>query len=180
MDDHRRRFETIYAENFGPVLGYALRRTENADDAADVVAETFLTAWRRLADVPPGDGSRLWLYGVARRVLANHHRGERRRSDLGDRLKRDLRTVQPNPVHTGQTAAVAAAFRSLPPADRELLALVAWEDLDRAQIAAVLGCSRNAVRIRLHRARAKFGQAMAEQANRPQSPLLQVMNGDSA
>ncbi|MGN6791455.1 MAG: RNA polymerase sigma factor, partial [Streptosporangiaceae bacterium] len=57
LDDHRRRFETIYAESFGPVLGYALRRTENADDAADVVAETFLTAWRRLADVPPGDGS---------------------------------------------------------------------------------------------------------------------------
>src|SRR5580704_6064903 len=79
--DRRRRFETIYAANCGPILGYVLRRTRNGDDAADVVAETFLTAWRRLDDVPPGDQARLWLYGVARRVLANHQRGERRKSE---------------------------------------------------------------------------------------------------
>jgi DNA-directed RNA polymerase specialized sigma24 family protein len=115
---------------------------------------------------------------VARRVLANHHRGERRRSELGARLRRDLATVRPSPGHAGHTAAVAAAFGRLPPADRELLALVAWEGLDRAEIAAVLGCSRNAVRIRLHRARERFGQAMAHQASRPQTTLLHVMNGD--
>jgi RNA polymerase sigma-70 factor (ECF subfamily) len=43
-----------------------LRRTDNADDAADVIAETFLTAWRRLDEIPAGDQARLWLYGVAR------------------------------------------------------------------------------------------------------------------
>ncbi len=59
--DRRRRFEAIYVVNCGPILGYALRRTANGDDAADVVAETFLTAWRRLDDVPPGDEARLWL-----------------------------------------------------------------------------------------------------------------------
>ena len=68
--DRRERFERMYAANFGPLLGYALRRALNTDDAADVVAETFLTAWRRLDDMPPGEEARLWLYGVARNMLA--------------------------------------------------------------------------------------------------------------
>jgi RNA polymerase sigma-70 factor (ECF subfamily) len=59
---------------------------------------------------------------------------------------------------------VAVAFRSLPEGDRELLALVGWEGLDHAQIATVLGCSRNAVRIRLHRARKRFRRALDENA----------------
>jgi len=160
--DRRSRFEEIYAAHCAPILGYALRRTSNGDDAADVVAETFLTAWRRLDDVPSGEGARLWLYGVARRVLANHHRGERRKSELSERLSRDLALVHRDPEYTGELAVVAAAFRSLPDADRELLALVGWEGLDRAEIAAVLGCSRNAVRIRLHRARARFAEAVSQ------------------
>ena len=161
VGDRRSRFEAIYAANCTPILGYALRRTANGDDAADIVAETFLTAWRRLDDVPAGDDGRLWLYGVARRVLANHHRGERRKSELSDRLSADLEFVHRDPEYTGRLAAVAAAFRGLPDADRELLALVGWEGLDHGEIAAVLGCSRNAVRIRLHRARAKFAAAVA-------------------
>jgi RNA polymerase sigma factor (sigma-70 family) len=160
--DRRSRFEEIYAANRTPILGYALRRTSNGDDAADVVAETFLTAWRRLDDVPSGDAARLWLYGVARRVLANHHRGERRKSELSHQLGRDLALVHRDPEYTGKLTVAAAAFRCLPDADRELLALVGWEGLDHAEIAAVLGCSRNAVRIRLHRARAKFAAAVAQ------------------
>ncbi|HUJ07853.1 MAG TPA: RNA polymerase sigma factor [Streptosporangiaceae bacterium] len=189
--DRRRRFEAIYATNCVPILGYALRRTANGDDAADVVAETFLTAWRRLDDVPPGGEARLWLYGVARNVLANHRRGERRRSELADRLRLDLAAAgrdrgYPDPAAADGTdlAAVAAAFRCLPEADRELLALVGWEGLDHGQIAAVLGCSRNAVRIRLHRARSRFAAAMADQPGprRPgqrRSALAQLTNGDT-
>ncbi|MEV0660972.1 RNA polymerase sigma factor [Actinomadura luteofluorescens] len=161
-DDRRRRFEDIYAANRARILGYALRRTSDPQDAADVLAETFLTAWRRLDDVPPGDQARLWLYGVARRVLANHHRGERRRSalaaDLGSRL-RDGLTGRDAPGD--DLAGVGAAFRGLPESDRELLALVGWEGLDHGEIATVLGCSRNAVRIRLHRARRRFSRALA-------------------
>jgi RNA polymerase sigma-70 factor (ECF subfamily) len=82
-DERRRRFEEIYAACHDPVLGYVLRRTGNGHDAADVLAETFLTAWRRLDDVPGGESTRPWLYGVARRVLANHHRGAGWRSATG-------------------------------------------------------------------------------------------------
>ena len=132
-----------------------------------MLAETFLTAWRRLDDVPPGDRARLWLYGVARRVLANQQRGEHRRSELADRLRAELTTAYRAPEYAGELAGIAAAFRTLPEADRELLALVGWEELDNGQAAAVLGCSRNAVRIRLHRARRRLAEAIARQRALP-------------
>jgi RNA polymerase sigma factor (sigma-70 family) len=179
-DERRHRFEAIYAAGFGPILGYVLRRTDNGEDAADVVAETFLTAWRRLDDVPPGDRAMLWLYGVARRVLANHRRGERRRSDLSDRLRAELAGVHRDPEFTGQIACIAAAFRSLADADRELLGLVVWEGMDNAQIAAVLGCSRNAARIRLHRARTNFRKAIQAHGGGPQPVLASISEGEPA
>jgi DNA-directed RNA polymerase specialized sigma24 family protein len=58
-----RRFEELYAAHHVPLLGYALRRTDSTDDAADVLAETFLTAWRRIDEIPPDPQARLWLYG---------------------------------------------------------------------------------------------------------------------
>lgn len=173
-DERRRRFEEIYAACHDPVLGYLLRRTSNGDDAADVLAETFLTAWRRLDDVPVGDEARPWLYGVARRVLANHHRGERRRTALGERLRAELAAVAP-PARDGDLAVFTTAFRELPEPERELLSLVAWEGLDHGQIATVLGCSRNAVRVRLHRARRRFAAALERQETE-----LTTLRGDRA
>lgn len=159
-DDPRRRFEQVYAVHHAAILGYALRRTGNADDAADVIAETFLTAWRRIDDIPAGDDARPWLYGVARRVLANQRRGQQRRTALGERLRSELAAEpydrEPPPGLEG----VAVALRRLGEADREILTLAAWEGLDAGQIAVVLGCSRNAARIRLHRARRRIAAAL--------------------
>src|SRR4051794_41828077 len=69
------RLARLYADHGRDVLAYALRRSPEAEDAADVVAETFLIAWRRLADVPEGDDERLWVYGVARGAAAQHGGG---------------------------------------------------------------------------------------------------------
>ncbi len=178
--DRRQRFERLYAATCGPLLGYALRRTPNSDDAADVVAETFLTAWRRLDDIPPGDQARLWLYGVARHVLANYRRGERRRCELSDRLRLDLAAGYRDPEYAGDLAGLRAAFASLAGTDKELLSLVAWEGLDHGELAVVLGCSRNAVRIRLHRARSRLAAAMAARENQASAPLARLANGDHA
>ena len=177
-EERRRRFEDVYWANSAAILGYVLRRTASPHDAADVIAETFLTAWRRLDAVPPGDGARLWLYGVARRVLANHRRGERRRTAANDRLRAQLTAGYEPPLYTGELAEVAAAFRTLPEPDRELLALVAWEGLDPGQVAAVLGCSRNAARIRLHRARRRLASAIARRRPVSQPAPVHVPNGD--
>jgi RNA polymerase sigma factor (sigma-70 family) len=155
------RFRAVYDGNYHRILGYALRRTASREDAEDVVAETFLTAWRRLEEVPHATGARPWLYGVARNALANQRRGERRRGRLAIRLHSE-RTLSSE--HTGETndelALAAAAFARLREEDRELLALASWEELDPGEIATVLGCSRNAARIRLHRARRRLAREL--------------------
>ena len=161
VTERQARFEALYAANHAAIFGYALRRTASPDDAADILAETFLTAWRRLDELPPGDDAKMWLYGVARRVLANYHRGERRRSALADRLHAELASSYVPPQFDGESAKIAEAMRRLPQQQQELLALNAWEGLDYGEIATVLGCSRNAVRIRLHRARIRLGAELA-------------------
>lgn len=170
-DSRRDRFRAIYDENYPRLLGYALRRAPTGEDAADVVAETFLAAWRRLDDVPPGDEARLWLYGVARRVLANQRRGERRRDRLGARLHREpsLPPPAPDSEPSVELEPVRVAFGRLNARDQEVLTLVAWEGLDPRGIALVLGCSRTAARVRLHRARRRFARKLAEAGVMPQT-----------
>jgi RNA polymerase sigma factor (sigma-70 family) len=162
-DGRRERFGEFFSANHDAVLGYLLRRTGSSHDAADLLADTFLIAWRRLDEVPAGDQTRPWLYGVARRVLANHRRGEGRRHALTDRLCSEL--AESAPLEPAPDSTAAKVFHELPEQDRELLSLVAWEELDTAQIATTLGCSRNAVRIRLHRARKRFTKLL-EASNR--------------
>jgi RNA polymerase sigma-70 factor (ECF subfamily) len=152
------RFAALFEGTHLPLLAYAVRRVADPADAADVVAETFLIAWRRLDDVPTDDGARPWLFGVARRVLANHYRGERRRHALADRLRDALIDVV-TPA-SGVRTTVELALRRLADDDQELLQLVAWEQLARDEIAVVLGISRAAVRVRLHRARQRLTKAM--------------------
>ena len=71
MESREERFRRLYDTGHVRVVAYALRRTTNNEDAADVVAETFAIAWRRLDDVPLGEREVPWLYAVARRVIAN-------------------------------------------------------------------------------------------------------------
>lgn len=157
MDDRQARFEEVYDAYSRLILAYAARRTSNGEDAADVTAETFAVAWRRIDDVPAGEQARLWLYAVARRVLANHHRGNRRRRQLASRAAQHAARIVVDAATEGPDAdAIAEAFARLTDADRELLTLVGWDGLDRDEVAEVMGCSRATVRVRLHRARRRF------------------------
>jgi RNA polymerase sigma-70 factor (ECF subfamily) len=163
-------FDRLYAEHGRAVLAYAVRRATDAQDAADLVAETFLVAWRRLDDVPPGEAARLWLYGVARHALANQRRSERRRHRLADRLRRELpAALEDVPSPAAQTGAVRAALAQLGPEDQEILRLCGWEELTPGEIATVLGISQVAARSRLHRARRRLRAAL-ERAPEPEDP----------
>ncbi|MFI0354515.1 RNA polymerase sigma factor [Actinomadura sp. 9N407] len=180
--EERRRFEEIYAAHYEAISRYALRRTGSPDDAVDVLSETFLTAWRRLDAVPDGDGTLLWLYGVARRVLANHHRGTVRRELLISRLRGEF--LEAAPEHAVAEQAVAdelrAAFGRLSDDDRELLALTGWEGLRPAEIAEVLGCRAAGVRVRLHRARKRLAAELAKEgldAERYGAPAVAMTEG---
>lgn len=157
------RYGRLYRDQGRAILAYALRRVEEPEDAADVVAETFLVAWRRLDEVPVGDGGRLWLYAVARRVIANLHRAERRRTRLGQRLAESMRIeLATQPAPAGEAGEALRAMGELDDDDRELLLLVSWEELSPGEVAKVLGISSLAARSRLHRARRRL-RALLEQ-----------------
>jgi RNA polymerase sigma-70 factor (ECF subfamily) len=144
--------DELFRLHAAAVLAYALRRTDTAA-AEDVVSEVFLIAGRKLGRIPEHD-PQLWLYGVARRVLANDRRSARRRVALTTALGELQRgRAQPAPTPDSPLLEALAALR---PADREVLMLTAWEGLDARAAAVVLDCSPHAVHTRLHRARARL------------------------
>lgn len=155
-------FERLFETHFDALLAYARRRTRGLSDAEDVVAETFTVVWRRLEAVPSvEDERRAWLYGVARRVLANQRRSAARRERLGDRLREGLRVA--NPFGAARSASLATALDALgrlAESDREILRLVAWEGLTHTEVAMALGITPNAAAIRVHRARRRLADHM--------------------
>ncbi|MCU1497689.1 MAG: polymerase, sigma-24 subunit, subfamily [Acidimicrobiales bacterium] len=156
------RFESLYGANARPLLAYALRRVSQPADAADVVAETFLVAWRRLADVPPAPEARLWLFGVARKVMANQRRGDLRRSNLSSRLRDNLAGLVIPDISsaTADARIVRHAMSTLDADDRELLWLSCWEGLTPTELAGVFDIPPPTARTRLHRARARLRAAL--------------------
>jgi RNA polymerase sigma factor (sigma-70 family) len=154
------RFEALYAQHYGVILAYAIRRTSTRDDAQDVVAEVFTTAWRQMDRLPGEPGDRLWLYGIARRVVARHHRGRRRRSRLKARLTLERSPTQTVDQEQPKIEMLRLAIERLPPLDREALKLVMWDQLSHEEAAQILGCTANALGVRLHRARNRLQQKL--------------------
>jgi RNA polymerase sigma factor (sigma-70 family) len=154
------RFERVFRENYAAVRAYALRRVP-ADVAQDVVADTFLVAWRRMDEVP-GDALP-WLYGVARRVLANERRSAGRRSALQLRLATERAAAGYGDAWegVGDAELVRAALARLSERHREALMLVAWHGLSGARAARAAGCSPATFAVRLHRARARLAAELA-------------------
>jgi RNA polymerase sigma factor (sigma-70 family) len=160
--ERRRRFEALFEAYSADVVAYCGWRASSASDAQDAVAEVFLTAWRRLDDVPQRDAARVWLYATARRVLANQRRSTLRRAALVERVALAAPpTEQPNDP---EDSLVREALRRLRPLDREILLLSEWEGLSPAQIASVLRCPKVTARGRLHRARRRFRSAFEQLA----------------
>jgi RNA polymerase sigma-70 factor (ECF subfamily) len=154
MADDRERFERIYRENFRAVLRFAALRID-PERAKDVAADTFLVAWRRLDDVP--SEPRAWLLGVARKVISGQYRTETRREALAARLQGEPQDHSVDLAGSvAERDAVLAAFAALRERDREVLRLVAWDGLTPAEAAQVLGVTRLAFTVRLHRARRRL------------------------
>ena len=122
--DPDRAFDELFTAFHSDVLAYIVRRTSQTC-AEDVLAETFLVAWRRADHVPKDPLP--WLLGVARRVLANQRRGELRRRALLGRLT-GMRSETAGPWEPPSTLSpeLAAALGSLSEREREALLLTAW------------------------------------------------------
>lgn len=155
----RAHFERLFEAHFGELTRFAARRV-GPDAAGDVVSSTFLIAWRRFAEIP-AQHPRAWLYATARHVIANELRSRARR----DRLVAKAGAADNDSVddHAGQISEqlrVRAVLAELSPADQEVLRLAEWEGLDVPEVAIVLGCSRTAAKVRLHRARRRFASRL--------------------
>jgi RNA polymerase sigma-70 factor (ECF subfamily) len=170
------RFRSLYLDHYKQVYMYFRRRTD-IECARDGTADTFLVAWRRLDDVPGGDKALPWLYGTARRVLANQWRSRRRSDRLQEKLTGLGTDPEPGPeasvVPSSEVQMVLDAMGHLRKQDREIIRLAEWEQLAHADIATVLGCSTHAVDQRLHRARSRLGKELGLAAAAEGAPLTE-------
>lgn len=147
------RFGDQLAELAPGLLAYLRRRLANAEDAADLLSECFVAAWRSRRRVPDSDEDvRRWMFGIAANVLKNGSRAKRRSSALVDRLRAELREQHPAPELDGVRDAVAR----LPEDQAELIRLVHWEGFSVVDAAAVLEISESTARGRYQRARANL------------------------
>lgn len=169
--EHEQRFRTLAELILEPVRRYLLRRTDMAT-ADDVLSETLLVCWRRLDELPVGPDETIpWVIGVARNLLANAQRAERRRT----RLTGKIIALDPpapvvddaNPDGAVDADGVRDALAQLRSADAELLRLWAWDGLESPQLATVLGISSNAAAIRLHRAKARLKEELLKARGYP-------------
>ncbi|MFG2061083.1 RNA polymerase sigma factor [Micromonospora sp. NPDC048871] len=152
-------FTDLYATHYQDIVRYGLRRTAGMDDSVEVAQEVFVVAWQRRVDVP--QHGLPWLYGVARRVLANRWRSRRGRPIVTSMI--DLPQHQAdtqNPESAGDLLDLINALHSLSETDQEILRLIGWEELTLAEAAVVLSCSRPTAGVRLHRARWRLRNAM--------------------
>ncbi len=153
--------ERLVTDEAAHLLAYFTRRVAQPADAGDLLGETLLVIWRRVDDLPTDPtGARMWMYGVASRVLAGHRRGQTRRTALTSRLRDEL-AAQP-PVDRDTRFAVDAALAQLDPVDAEIVRLVHWEGFTQAQIATILRKRPGTVRSRYHRARQRLAALLAE------------------
>lgn len=163
------RFRRLFDAHEEAMRAYCFRRL-GPDDANDAVAEVFLVAWRRIDRSPAGDEARLWLYGIARNVVHNARRSERRSHRLTARLAGVRQHPDPGPepqvVRRAEDRMLLEAVDRLAPMERELLRLKTWEELSAADIAGVVGLSVRAVESRLSRIRKKLAKWLDAPASR--------------
>lgn len=175
--DARATFEDLYRNHFEAIYAYVLRRASSAD-TADLVADVFATAWRRIDDIPPGLDSKMWLYGVAWRIVSQHYRSKGRGDRLKSKLLHNAPTATPGDQYESSDldAQVRRLIESLKDDDRELVTLIVWDGLTHAEVAMILGCTANAVAIRWHRAlkrlRRHIEAVTADPPNHSNPPLV--------
>lgn len=138
------------------------RRRVDTEDAADLLAETMVTAWRRRADLPVDEAERrMWLFGVARNTLLHHHRGEIRKWRLADRFRTLLGTEPSVAKASDSGSEVRDAIARLPSDLAELVRLVHWDGFTLTEAAQLIGIPASTARGRYQRAKQQLRDALA-------------------
>ncbi|HEY8982441.1 MAG TPA: sigma-70 family RNA polymerase sigma factor [Streptomyces sp.] len=169
-------FEAAYRAAYRPVLRFLSRRLPSGE-AEDAVAEVFVVAWRRWGEAPAEPLP--WLYGIARRIAANQRRASERAEDLWKRLATVADAADAHSAEETVIDRLAAvrALAGLSETDREVLLLVSWDGLEARDAAKVLGRSRAAFAVQLHRARMRLERAVAQIGPVPTTTPSMIMRG---
>jgi RNA polymerase sigma-70 factor (ECF subfamily) len=152
--------EDAIAEAAPALLGYFLRRVDIADDAADLVSETMIAAWKASRRMPgEAEAARMWLFGVARNVLRHHQRSTSRRDALVVRL---AQAISSSPAGDNDEALdIRTAVAALPPGLAELVRLVHWDGFSLEDAAEHLGVPASTARSRHSRAKQLLQDTLA-------------------
>ncbi len=181
--DIDQRFEALYRAHVRDVHAYCLRRT-SAREAFDAASEVFVVALRRIDDVPDGAEALPWLYGVARNVLTNRARGDRRRLRLWAKVAAHNEVSEPGPepqiIRREEHRELLEAVAKLPDKDQEILRLVEWEGLSRDQVADMFFVSRAAIDKRISRAYKKLARDLGIPAQGVLTTPVPVEEGGEA
>lgn len=161
-------FDALYRMTYRRTLAYALRRTTGRADAQDVVADTYLVAWRRREEFVHTHEPQAWLYGVAFRQLSNQRRTQSRHMALLEKANSHELNVQIEPSLTveayEEVIAVERGMSTLSERDQEILRLAGYEELDHREIAVAMGINQALVKSVLFRARQRLNRALSDQA----------------
>jgi RNA polymerase sigma-70 factor (ECF subfamily) len=143
------------------LLAYFHRRVEPAEEAAVLLNDLLLVLWRRAASAPTEpEEVRMWMFGIARKLVQNHHRSSRRQDALTTRL-RDQISMLPTPRAYEDVIDVRNAVSALPRAQAELVRLVHWDGFSLVQAAAITGVSASTARSRYQLARKRLARELA-------------------
>jgi RNA polymerase sigma-70 factor (ECF subfamily) len=169
-------FVRLYEMHFDRIYAFLFRRCGDVTLAEDLTAHTFERALRGLPEYrgprPELDHSspglvvfRAWLYRIATNVLYNDRRAQHRmrRADWDAALRVADERATGALERTAAIDAVGRALAQLRPGDREVIQLKFWDELSAEEMAQVLGCSRDAVYVRLHRAVRRLSHLLASE-----------------
>lgn len=156
------RLDALIRANAADLLAYLERRIDPRADAADVLSETLIVAWKKSAKAPSDDiGGRMWLFTIARNTLLNARRAGRRRLAATERLRNELAQSESlQPPEMGDSLAVRQAVNRLPTDLRELVTLIHWDGFSVAEAAEVIGISASTGRSRYAVAKRRLHSAL--------------------
>ena len=163
--ENRAIFREVMRTTSSDLLGYFERRVRSPEDAADLLGETLLQAWRRAGDMPQDDPSRqrMWLFTIGGNVLANFRRSKRRKFALADRIRAHLQ-VAAQPPDIADANSVRDAVLRLDGSKRELIMLIHWDGFSVTEAAQILGLNPSTARGRYAKARDELRRSLSDSA----------------
>jgi RNA polymerase sigma-70 factor, ECF subfamily len=173
------RLDALFDEHYGAVARFVRMRGHGPADADDIIAGTFEVAWRKMEKVPEGREAVPWLLGVARNLSRNARRKSRREASFIEELSAVTVPWSEMPIEDrAASEEVMSALAQLKPLDRDLILLVAWDQLTPSEAGQVLGLRAVTARSRLHRARQRLSALLTQsRATTPAPPSASSQEG---